>query len=157
MIEPLRLSFVVECPVEHAFVVWTAKTSRWWPVTHTVTSERGLDVVFEGRLGGRIFERTPTGVEVDWGEITVWEPPRRLGYLWHIRTDRTDATEVEITFEKEGQERTRVDIEHRGWERLGSRGASWRDTNLSGWNGVLPHFVAACAGTAGTGQAQPGA
>ena len=78
MIEPLRLSFVVDCAVEHAFDVWTEKTSRWWPVTHTVTSEQGLEVVFEGRPGGRIFERTPAGREVEWGEITVWDPPRRL-------------------------------------------------------------------------------
>jgi len=144
MIEPLRLSFVVDCPVEHAFDVWTVKTARWWPVTHTVTSEQGLEVVFEGRLGGRIFERTPAGMEVDWGQITIWEPPRRLGYLWHIRTDRADATEVEITFQDEGQAWTRVDIEHRGWERLGSRGPRWRDVNLGGWNGVLPHYQAAC-------------
>ena len=54
------------------------------------------------------------GDEVDWGEITVWEPPRRLGYLWHIRTDRADATEVEIGFFDRGDSTTRVDIEHRG-------------------------------------------
>lgn len=146
MIEPLRLSFEVVCPVEHAFETWTARTSSWWPATHTVTGERGLEVVFEAREGGRIFERTPSGEEVDWGRITHWEPPRRLAYLWHIRTDRADATEVEIKFTDLGDARTLVDIEHRGWERLGSRGPSWRDVNLGGWNGVLPHFRAACAG-----------
>ncbi len=145
MIEPLRLSFVVECPAEHAFSVWTAKTSRWWPVTHTVTAEPGLEVVFEGRRGGRIFERTPAGVEVEWGEVTLWDPPRRLGYLWHIRTDRADATEVEINFVDQGDATTRVDIEHRGWERLGARGPAWQDANRSGWTGVLPHYTAACA------------
>jgi hypothetical protein len=145
MIGPLRMSFVVDCPVEHAFDIWTARASRWWPVTHTVTAEKGLEVVFEGGPGGRIFERTPAGLEVDWGEITVWEPPRRLGYLWHIRTDRADATEVDIAFSDQGDATTRVDIEHRGWERLGSRGPGWRDANQSGWDGVLPHFVAACS------------
>src|SRR5207253_9540564 len=80
MIEPLRLSFVVDCPVEHAFDVWTVKTARWWPVTHTVTSEQGLEVVFEGRRGGRIVERTPAGMEVDWGALPMWARPRRLGY-----------------------------------------------------------------------------
>lgn len=145
MIEPLRMSFVVECPVDHAFDVWTAQTSRWWPVSHTVTAERGLQVVFQAGKGGRIFERTPTGVEVEWGQITVWDPPRRLGYLWHIRTDRADATEVEINFTDQGDATTRVDIEHRGWERLGARGPGWRDANQGGWNGVLPIYVAECA------------
>ena len=55
-------------------------------------------VVLEPWLGGRIFERTPDGAEIDWGEITAWEPPGRLAYLWHIRRDRADATDVEITF-----------------------------------------------------------
>ena len=145
MIEPLRMTFEVACPVEHSFDVWTAKTSRWWPVSHTVTGEPGLEVVFEGWLGGRIFERTRAGLEVDWGEITVWEPPRRLGYMWHIRADRADATEVEITFVDQGNATTRVDIEHRGWERLGARGRPWRDVNRGGWEGVLPCFRAACS------------
>src|SRR2546421_11599023 len=125
-----------------ASVRWT---SSWWPVSHTVTAEPGLQVVIEGRPGGRIFERTPSGREVNWGEVTVWEPPRRLCYLWHIRADRADATEVEIRFHDRGMGSTRVEIEHRGWERLGSRGGSWRDTDQAGWNGVLPVFVAVCS------------
>lgn len=145
MIEPLRLSFEVDCPLGHAFEVWTAKTSSWWPAAHTVTCERGLEVVFEAGPGGRIFERTAAGVEVDWGEITLWEPPSRLGYSWHIRTDRADATEVEIRFVDQGDATTRVEIEHRGWERLGARGPRWRDVNRGGWDGVLPHYRAACS------------
>jgi Activator of Hsp90 ATPase homolog 1-like protein len=145
MIEPLRLSFEVACPAEHAFAVWTGQTSRWWPRSHTVTAEPGLQVVFEGRPGGRIFERTPAGVEVEWGEVTLWEPPRRLAYLWHLRADRADATEVEITFIPRGEATTRVEIEHRGWDRLGARGPDRRDANRAGWSGLLPHFVAACA------------
>lgn len=145
MTEPLRISFVVDCPVDHAFTVWTSMTSSWWPTAHTVTAEPGLQVVFEGWPGGRIFERTPAGVEVDWGEVTRWEPPHRVEYLWHIAADRADATEVEITFNDQGDATTRVDIEHRGWERLGARGPSWRDANRAGWDGVLPHFVAASA------------
>jgi hypothetical protein len=105
----------------------------------------GLEVIFEGRRGGRIFERTPSGEEIDWGAITVWEPPRRLGYSWHIATDVAGATEVEIKFSDLGDEKTRVDIEHRGWEKLGERGPGWRDTNHGGWEGTLPFYVAACA------------
>jgi uncharacterized protein YndB with AHSA1/START domain len=143
--EPLRLSFDVDCAPEHAFQVWTAKLSQWWPTDHTVSGEKGLDVVIEGRVGGRIFERTQAGGTHEWGEVTTWEPPRRLGYLWYLRRDRADATEVEITFLGRAGA-TRVEIEHRGWERLGAKGPGWRESNMAGWNGVLPHFVAACAG-----------
>lgn len=160
MIEPLRLSFAVACPVAHAWAIWTAETTRWWPRSHTVMCEPGLEVVFEARTGGRIFERTLDGVEADWGEILVWEPPRRLVYLWHLRADRADATEVEITFTPEGEATTRVEIEHRGWERLGTRGPGRRDANRAGWDGLLPHYVAACAteirGLAGSIEPLPG-
>jgi uncharacterized protein YndB with AHSA1/START domain len=98
MMEPLRLRFTVACPVEHAFEVWATRTSQWWPPGHSVSAERGLTVTFEPRPGGRIYERTPGGAEHDWGEILAWEPPHRLAYLWHLRFDRADATEVEITF-----------------------------------------------------------
>ena len=140
--EPLRLSFEVDCPVEHAFRVWTAGISRWWPADHTVTGQSGLLVVLEPRVGGRIFEKTAGGTEHDWGEVTVWEPPHRLGYLWHLRRDRADATEVDISFADTGSG-TRVDIEHRGWERLGADGPGWREANRGGWATLLPHYVGA--------------
>jgi len=144
MIEPLRLSFEVGCSPEHAFATWTQQTSRWWPVSHTVTAEPGLRVTFEPRVGGRIFERAPSGVEAEWGEIIAWDPPRRLAYSWFIRTDRTDATDVEITFTAIGSDATRVDIEHTGWDRLGARGPGWREANQGGWSGVIPIYRAAC-------------
>ena len=59
------MAFDVDCPVEHAFDLWTRRTSSWWPVAHTVTAESGLEVIFEGRAGGRIFERTVGGREVE--------------------------------------------------------------------------------------------
>ena len=145
MIEPLRFSFQVDCAAEHAFDVWTTRIATWWPTSHSVSADPGLHIVLEPRVGGRIFERTPAGVEHEWGEITLWEPPRRLGYLWHLRRDRADATEVEITFVVDGATATRVEIEHRGWERLGAQGPGWREANKGGWGGLLPHFVAACA------------
>lgn len=142
MIEPLRLHIDVACPVEHAFALWTSGIGVWWPADRTVTGDPDL-VVLEARGGGRIYERTRDGVEHDWGEVTVWEPPTRLGYLWHLRRDRADATEVEIRFVERGMAATRVEIEHRGWERLGAGGQDWRDRNRAGWETLLPHYAAA--------------
>lgn len=146
MIEPIRLGLDLACPPDHAFAVWTGRISQWWPADHTVTGDQDLTIVLEGRPGGRIFERTADGMEHDWGEVTVWEPPRRLVYLWHLRRDRSEATEVEIRFLDRGSGSTRVEIEHRGWERLGAGGTDWRDRNRGGWATLLPHYVEVAEG-----------
>jgi uncharacterized protein YndB with AHSA1/START domain len=141
--EPLRFGFEVDCPVGHAFAVWTSGIGTWWPADHTVTGEAGLHVELEGRVGGRVYERTTGGEEHDWGEVTAWEPPSRLAYRWFLRADRADATDVEIRFSALGEGCTRVEIEHRGWERLGARGPAWRERNTAGWTTLLPHYRAA--------------
>jgi Activator of Hsp90 ATPase homolog 1-like protein len=143
MTEPLSLTFEVGCSTEHAFAVWTSRIDSWWPADHTVTGRPDAEVVLEARLGGRIYERTPDGLEYDWGEVTLWDPPHRLGYLWHLRRDRVDATDVEIRFVPAGGSRTVIEIEHRGWERLGADAATWRDRNRMGWTTLLPHFTTA--------------
>ena len=145
-VAPLELRFTVACPPEHAFATWAERTSLWWPHGHSVSGETGLTVTFEPRAGGRIFERTRDGVEHDWGEVLAWEPPRRLVYLWHLRFDRADATEVEITFAP-APDGTAVTIVHRGWEQLGAQGPDRRARNERGWACLLPHYVAACAAT----------
>jgi uncharacterized protein YndB with AHSA1/START domain len=145
VIEPIQLAFEVDCPVDHAFDVWTARIAQWWPRDHTVSGEADLTVVLEGRAGGRIYERRASGVEHDWGVVTIWDPPTRLGYTWHLNRDASDATDVEIRFRARGDDATWVEIEHRGWERLGAEGASWRDRNHGGWATLLPHYIASAA------------
>jgi uncharacterized protein YndB with AHSA1/START domain len=143
MTAPLTMSFDVACSAEHAFSVWTSRIGTWWPADHTVTGHDDLVIVMQGGVGGRIYERAPDGAEHDWGEVTIWDPPTRLAYLWHLRRDRSDATEVEIRFLAQGTRATRIEIEHRGWERLGSAADQWRDQNRAGWQTLLPHFLAA--------------
>jgi len=142
MTDPLRMSFDVACSADHAFSVWTSGIGAWWPPDHTVTG-RAEVVVLTGGVGGRIYERTADGVEHEWGEVTVWQPPARLAYLWYLGRDRSHATEVEIRFLAQGADATRIEIEHRGWERLGSGSGPWRDRNEAGWQSLLPHFTAA--------------
>ncbi len=49
--------------------------------------------------------------------------------------------------------RTRVEIEHRGWEALGVAAEDWRDRNHGGWAALLPHYVAAVGEGSGPGLA----
>ena len=146
--EPLELVFDVACTPQHAFDTWALDTARWWPASHSVSTDPGLIVTLEPRVGGRIFERTPSGDEHDWGRVLAWEPPERLAYLWHLRQDRDDATRVEITFSR-SEHGTTVRIVHSGWERLGAEGGELRDRNRAGWDGLLPRFVEACEGALG--------
>jgi uncharacterized protein YndB with AHSA1/START domain len=145
MLDPIRLRFEVQCPVAHAFAVWTEQIASWWPRTHTVSAQRDADVVLERRVGGRIYERTAAGIEHDWGEVIAFEPPRRLSYLWHIRRDRADATEVAISFSSVDERTTWIEIEHRGWERLGADAQTWRDRNYAAWDTLLPRYREAVA------------
>jgi len=143
MTGPLRLSYEINCSPEHAFEVWTARIAVWWPKGHSASGDPDTRVVLEPRAGGRIFERTSEGAEIDWGEITEWNPPHRLGYAWHITRERDDATDVELTFVDRGDGTTRLEIVHSGWDRLGADGVAFRNANTNGWDSLVPSFVAA--------------
>ena len=110
--EPQRIELEVDCPPDQAFRLWAVDTSLWWPPSESGSGEPGVVVVFESRVGGRVFERTPAGIEHDWGEVTAWEPPRRLAW-------RTGAGEAEATFEPGeagGTRLTLVAAGERDWE-----------------------------------------
>ena len=144
--DPIELTFTVACDPAHAFQVWATRTAMWWPSSHTRSGDPATVVRFEPGRGGRIFERTPVGVEHHWGRILAWEPPGRLVYLWHLDAPGPeDGTEVTVTFTPAEGGGTQVRIVHRGWERLGAAGAERRRRNLGGWAGLLPHYQAAVA------------
>ena len=46
-----------------------------------------------------------------------------------------------IRFVAHGDRTTRVEIEHRGWERLAG-GETARERNRTGWETLLPHYRA---------------
>jgi uncharacterized protein YndB with AHSA1/START domain len=148
-VEPIRIEFTVACSVERAFEVFTDRMGTWWPVrTHAVYAEE-VDAgtasgaaVLEGRVGGRIYERMADGREADWGRVLVWEPPRRLVMAWKPNTEPTPPTEVEVRFRAAG-EGTSVELEHRGWERLGNLAQEARSSYSSGWPPVLDRFARA--------------
>ncbi len=144
MIEPIELRFTVPCSSEHAFEVWTSRTSTWWPSSHSVSGDPGLTVTIEREVGGRILERTAQGEEHTWGEIIAWDPPASFSYRWHLNQEVADATVVTISFVPV-DESTEVRIVHRGWERLGPKGPGLRERNGHGWAGILPRFRSACA------------
>lgn len=98
-----------------------------------------FDVVFEPHVGGRVYERGADGVEYEWGEVTVWEPPRRLDYLWHIFLDRHQATTVTVTFTPTDSG-TSVRLENSGFEVFGD-GAEERAGRVGGaWETLTARY-----------------
>lgn len=143
MIEPLRLSWEVDCSPSAAFSLWTERTHLWWPPSHTLSRRKGAAIVFEPRANGRIYESSPSGEEKDWGTVLNWEPPNHLVYKWHIFSDPEDATEVEVNFRANPDGTTTVAIEHRGWDAFDD-GAHRRDQNQIGWQGLIAAHTRAC-------------
>jgi len=141
----LRKKISVARPPEDAFRVFTEGVASWWPArTHSVGEERVETVVLEDSVGGRFYERLDDGTEHDWGVITTWNPPERLGMTWHPGRGPETAQHVEIRFVAEG-DGTRVELEHGGWEALGDEAEAMQANygSESGWTAVLGRFAAA--------------
>jgi uncharacterized protein YndB with AHSA1/START domain len=150
---PVRKSVVVKADVERSFSAFTGGIGRWWPRSKSIGSSAQVDVLLEGRPGGRWYERGADGAECEWGKVLLWEPPSRLLLAWQIdsnwKYDPTLVTEIEVTFTALGAKETRVDIEHRNLERFGNKAAHIREMFDSdgGWPGVLKSFAATVANT----------
>ena len=141
--DALVVEFEVRAPAEQAFEVWTRRAGLWWPKGHTVSGDPD-SVVFEPRVGGRIVERARDGVEHVWGEVTAWDAPRRVEFLWHLFVDRSQATRVALTFDDLGGS-TRVRLEQTGFAALGEAGAARRERTQLSWGVVADAFTGAVA------------
>ena len=140
VIEAVRKTITVECVVEEAFRVFTADARSWWPVdSHSIHGERVHEITFEERAGGEVYELSESGEKGHWATVLAWDPPSRLVLAWNILEREPEATEVEVRFIPEG-ERTRVELEHRGWERLAEAAAAKRDDYDTGWAFVLGKY-----------------
>ena len=118
---PVVKQVVVNAAPARAFARFTSEIGTWWPLgSHSVFEGDADTVVFEGREGGHIVERSRDGRESLWGTVRTWDPPRRVAFTWHPGHDPAQAQDVEVTFTAEGG-RTRVQLTHVGFERLGER------------------------------------
>jgi uncharacterized protein YndB with AHSA1/START domain len=154
--EPIRRSVKVQCPVERAFRVFTERMGTWWPLeTHSIAVDQELGQKAETLKvdkgeGGRIEEVLEDGSTRDWGGVLAWEPPHRVLYAWKPNDRPTPPTEVEVRFNTE-TDGTLVELEHRGWDRLGDASDEIRPLYASqgGWTMVLKRYKDAAESEAG--------
>ncbi|GAA2573673.1 SRPBCC family protein [Actinomadura fulvescens] len=108
---------IVRSDRAHTFEVFVRGVGRWWPGRPFSFGEGRPDTVhMDEALGGRIHETRADGTEHDWGRVTAWEPPARLAFTWQLPP--AAGTEIEVRFAALGPNLTRVELEHRGFDKL---------------------------------------
>jgi len=151
VIAPVRKTIRVRAPIAHAFDVFTAGLTRWWPRNHGIGKQPIAKVLMEPKLGGRWLEIAEDGTETIVATITAWERPHRVVLLWQInaqwKPDAAMKSEVDVRFTADGADATNVELLHHKFETMGAEaGASTRKDVGGGWPGLLERFVAEAEG-----------
>ena len=131
----------VACSPVEAFERFTDGIGDWWPLRQGFSfgADRCDTIHLEPRVGGRFYERFVDGDELQVGTVTACDPPGRIVFTW-APPIWPGGTEVEVRFAAEGDHRTVVHVEHRGFERLGAEATDTHRGFENGWPGVLACF-----------------
>lgn len=147
-IESIRREVVVPVSTEKAFEVFTSGITSWWPSDHHIGSAPIEQIVIEPHEGGRWYTRHEDGSETSTGFVMAWEPPERLVITWQIgaawRYDPSLVTTIEVRFEAEADDRTRVRLEHRDLERFGPEAPRMREVFEApgAWDATMAAYAA---------------
>jgi uncharacterized protein YndB with AHSA1/START domain len=145
----VRREVVVPVPIAEAFAGFTTRFGDFKPPEHNLLGVPIAETVFEGYVGGAIVDRGIDGTECRWARILAFEPPTRvvfswdIGPTWQLETDPAHASEVEVRFVAESDDRTRLELEHRHLDRHGPGWQSLRDgiADDQGWPLYLERYV----------------
>lgn len=144
-VTPVLKVISVKATVERAFDVFTRGFDSWWPREHHIGKSPLKRAVIEGKAGGRCYSEQVDGTDCPWGSVLVWHPPSRVVIAWQItpqwqyEPDLEKSSEVEITFTPEAGGTTRVQLEHRHFERHGAGAAAMKAgvDSPNGWGGLM--------------------
>ncbi len=148
-IAPVRKGVIVQADASRAFAVFTAGIDSWWPASHGMGGAPFRRSVIEPFVGGRWHAERADGSTVTIGHVTVWEPANRLVVRWEIGAqfvpDPNQSSVLEIRFIPLGARSTRVELEHRAFDRVSDDAEAFRNGLDGGWPVALDRFAAACA------------
>ena len=115
-IAPVRKSVRVKAPIAHAFDVFTAGLTRWWPPNRGVGKKPIAKVLMEPKLGGRWLEISEDGTETIVATVIAWDRPRRVVLVWQVdakwQPDASMQSEVDVRFTADGPDATTVELLH---------------------------------------------
>lgn len=136
---PIVREVTVPLSKKAAFDRFVYEISSWWPLEHfSILGPVAKSCVIEGKTGGEIYELGEDGEVIMWGSVTLLDPPDSFGCTWHPGRPPQLAQEIRVTFREErGGERTRVRLEHGGWDRLGDNALEVYSLYDQGWDTVF--------------------
>ncbi len=148
-IAPVRKSIVVGATPAEAFEIFTARIDRWWPKTHGIGAAPIRETIIEPFVGGRWFTKCVDGSEAVVGHVRVWQPAECFVVSWEVSAQwKPDAraafaSEIEVRFLAQESGTTRVELEHRNFERMSAPdGETMRNAVDGGWPALLALFAA---------------
>jgi uncharacterized protein YndB with AHSA1/START domain len=148
--DSVSASITVDVPQEKAFYAFAQQMTSWWPRQLTWSGGDLNHIVLDPEVGAAWYEVSEDGTRsADWGRLLSWEPPARLVLSWMVsskrvpETDASHASEVEVIFTPEGDQSTRVDVNHRGFVHHGEAWEAYRDGMQSdeGWPAILAAYA----------------
>jgi uncharacterized protein YndB with AHSA1/START domain len=145
----VRHQVVVPGTPERAFTAFTERMGDIKPKEHNLLGAPIVTTTFEPRVGGHIVDRAADGSECRWARVLAYDPPDRvvfswdIGPSWQLESDLANASEVEVRFIAEGDQHTRVELEHRHIDRHGPGWAALRDgvDGAQGWPLYLARYA----------------
>jgi uncharacterized protein YndB with AHSA1/START domain len=150
----IQHEIVVDAPIERAFSIWVEDFGSIKPREHNLLQAELVETVFETHVGGHIYDRAVDGSVCRWARVLAYEPPDRVVFSWDINTqwqpetDPERTSEIEVRFIAEGEERTRVELEHRHLDRHGDGWEGMREgvDSGDGWPLYLRRYADLFAG-----------
>lgn len=133
----ITYEYSLRCSCEHAFVAYVGRIGEWWDPRYTANAQTLQAVTIEPRVGGRVFASHSDMGEDDWGEVTAWEPGRRLVHTFTLAQDPEHPSEVAVEFEPTDEGCT-VRFAHGGWTEAN---VAVRE-KFSDWPVMLERFAA---------------
>ncbi|PZG24367.1 hypothetical protein C1I95_00120 [Micromonospora craterilacus] len=140
----VRHSVTVKADRKTAFKVFLEDFPQWWPKNFR-TTKVGAPLGVDPKTGGRLYEIDEQGEEHTFGLIRKVDGPDTLAVGWRLngfgRIDPDNASEFTVTFVPDGQKKTRVDVEHTHFDRMGTKHAKRvRNGMDKGWPTILASF-----------------
>jgi uncharacterized protein YndB with AHSA1/START domain len=140
----VRHSVTVNADRKTAYRVFLEEFPQWWPPMFRCTKV-GAPLGVDPKEGGRWFEIDEEGTEHTFGRIQTVDVPNVLVVDWHLngfgRVDPDNASQFTVKFVADGQKKTRIELEHTHFDRMGTKHAKRvRNGMDKGWPTLLQAF-----------------